>query len=86
MALEFVGIDPNTGDQQSPTVWVDPQAREIVLQGYTPSPGVAAECAATEVPGHAVGIPEGEAVIRMPASMTGLIRKACDALDALDVR
>ncbi|MFB7896143.1 hypothetical protein ACFC1B_07410 [Streptomyces xiamenensis] len=81
MALVFVGVDPSTGDQQSPTVWVDPQTREIVLQGYVPSPALMAECAATEIPGHAPGIPEGEAVIRMPARMVGLIREACDALD-----
>ncbi|MFD9515960.1 hypothetical protein [Streptomyces sp. NPDC059979] len=82
MALVFVGIDPSTGDKQSPTVWADLEQGELVLQGWKPSPELEAECAATEVPGHAKGIPEGEAVIRIPARMIDIIREACDALDA----
>ncbi|MFD9485053.1 hypothetical protein ACFWBX_13840 [Streptomyces sp. NPDC059991] len=81
MALLFVGIDPNTGDRQSPTVWVDRERRELVLQGWKPTPEIAAECAATEVPGHAKGIPDNEAVIRIPARMVRLIREACDAVE-----
>lgn len=86
MSLQFVGIDPNTGDKQSPTVWVDTDTRELVVQGWKPSPELEAECAATEVPGHAVGIPANEAVVRIPASMVHMIREACDALDGADVR
>lgn len=82
MPLVFVGIDPNTGDKQSPTVWADLENGELVLQGWKPGPELEAECAATEVPGHAVGIPEGEAVIRIPARMLNIIREACDVLDS----
>jgi hypothetical protein len=82
MALLFIGIDPSTGDKQSPAVWVDREENELVLQGWKPGPAVEAEC---EVPGHAVGIPDGEAVIRIPARMIGMIREACDALEP-DVR
>ncbi|MER6203501.1 hypothetical protein ABT234_39815 [Streptomyces sp. NPDC001586] len=82
MALVFVGIDPSTGDKQSPTVWADLEQGELVLQGWKSSPEVEAECAATEVPGHAKGIPEGEAVIRVPARMVHIIREVCDDLDA----
>ncbi|WP_129839756.1 hypothetical protein [Streptomyces sp. RFCAC02] len=81
MQLVFIGIDPNTGDKQSPTVWVDHDARELVLQGWKPDAALEEACAATEVPGHATGIPENEAVIRIPARMTDVIRKACDDLD-----
>ncbi len=80
MSLQFIGIDPDTGDKQSPTVWVDKEKRELVFQGWKPSPELEAEAAAFEVPGHAVGIPDNEAVIRIPASMVAMIRKACDAL------
>lgn len=38
MDLQFIGIDPNTGDGESPTVWVDQQAKELVLQGWKPGP------------------------------------------------
>jgi hypothetical protein len=45
-----------------------------------------AECAAFEVPGHARGIPDHEAVIRIPARMVSMIREACDAVERADVR
>lgn len=81
MSLQFIGIDPNTGEHESPTVWVDEEAQELVLQGWKPSPELEAQCAALELPGHAVGIPETEAVIRIPARMAPMIREACDVLD-----
>lgn len=86
MTLRFIGIDPKTGDKQSPTVWVDKDAQELVFQGWKPGPELEAECAATEVPGHAKGIPEGEAVIRIPARMVDMVREACDAVERADVR
>jgi hypothetical protein len=86
MALRFIGIDPNTGTGESPTVWVDQEKREFVFQGWKPDAATTAECAAFEVPGHAVGIPDHEAVIRIPASMVDMIRKACDVLDSAVVR
>ncbi|MFF1401175.1 hypothetical protein ACFVZD_46700 [Streptomyces sp. NPDC058287] len=86
MSLLFIGIAPNTGDKQSPTVWVDEEKREFVFQGWKPGPELEAECAAFEVPGHAVGIPDGEAVVRIPAHMVAMIREACDALERANVR
>ncbi|MFJ2002193.1 hypothetical protein [Streptomyces chartreusis] len=86
MSLLFIGIDPNTGDKQSPTVWVDQEKRELVFQGWKPNPELEAECASFEVPGHAQGIPENEAVIRIPARMAHMIREACDALERTDIR
>lgn len=81
MSLEFIGIDPNTGDGESPTVWVDQDTKELVLQGWKPGPELEAQCAAFEAPGHATGIPDHEAVIRIPARMVQMIREACDVLD-----
>ncbi|MFH9075140.1 hypothetical protein [Streptomyces alboflavus] len=86
MSLLFIGIDPETGDKQSPTVWVDQAKQEIVFQGWKPTPELASECAAFEVPGHAWGIPEGESVVRIPARMTHMIREACDAVERSDLR
>ncbi|MFE7612278.1 hypothetical protein ACWIG3_07170 [Streptomyces celluloflavus] len=86
MSLRFIGIDPETGGKASPTVWVDQETQELVLQGWKPSVELEAECAAFEVPGHAQGIPDGEAVIRMPARMAHLIREACDAVDRPHIR
>lgn len=81
VSLLFIGIDPNTGDDESPTVWVDQDKQELVLQGWKPDPTLEAECAAFTVPGHAVGIPEHEAVVRIPARMVPMIREACDAVE-----
>ncbi|MFF7360773.1 hypothetical protein [Streptomyces sp. NPDC008125] len=87
MPLLFIGIDPSTGDNESPTVWVDPASNELVLQGWKPSPELEAEAAAFTAPGHAVGIPESEAVVRIPARMVGMIREACDVVErAADVQ
>jgi hypothetical protein len=86
VSLQFIGIDPQTGDGESPTVWVDQDKRELVLQGLKPDETTLAECEGFEVPGHAVGIPDREAVIRIPARMVHMIREACDALDRADVQ
>ena len=86
MPLRFIGIDPDTGDHESPTVWVNQEKQELVLQGWEPDQATLAECAAFELPGHAKGIPAGEAVIRIPARMVPMIRKACDALDGATVQ
>lgn len=81
MALRFIGIDPETGQQGSPTVWIDEENAELVFQGWKPSAELEAECAGTEVPGHAVGIPDNEAVVRLPARMVAMIREACDVAE-----
>ncbi|GGV80533.1 hypothetical protein [Streptomyces thermoviolaceus] len=81
MSLRFIGIDPNTGQAESPTVWVDERKAELVIQGWKPDAQTEAECAAFELPGHAVGIPEHEAVVRIPARMIPILREACDAAE-----
>ncbi|MGW4236328.1 hypothetical protein ACWEJP_05675 [Streptomyces sp. NPDC004749] len=81
MPLRFIGIDPHTGEGESPTVWVDQEKRELVLQGWKAGPELTAECPAFEVPGHARGIPEHETLVRIPARMVRLIREACDAVE-----
>ncbi|MFD5749750.1 hypothetical protein [Streptomyces sp. NPDC127033] len=81
MPLLFIGIDPNTGSEESATIWVDLANREMIFQGRKPGPELTAECAATEVPGHAKGIPDHEAVVRIPARMVHMIREACDAIE-----
>jgi hypothetical protein len=86
MPLRFIGIDPQTGQGESPTVWVDESRGELVIQGWKPSPETEAECAATEVPGHAVGIPVHEQVVRVPARMVSILREACDVAEAARLR
>lgn len=86
MTLRFIGIDPNTGTGESPTVWVDSSNNDLVIQGWKLTPELEAQCAAFDVPGHAVGIPEHEAVVRIPARMVPILREACDAAERTQLR
>ncbi|WP_030673440.1 hypothetical protein [Streptomyces sp. NRRL B-1347] len=81
MALRFIGIDPDTGQQGSPTIWVDEVRREFVFQGLRPDTELEQQCAAFEVPGHAPGIPSHEAVVRVPFRMVAMLREACDVAE-----
>ncbi len=78
MALTFIGIDPNTGDNQCPAVWVDTESDpepELVIQGWLADEETWAECLKNSPK------PDTEAVIRIPARMVPLIRKACDVAE-----
>ncbi|WP_342673558.1 hypothetical protein [Streptomyces sp. AmelKG-D3] len=79
--LEFVGIDPETGQSGSPTVWVEPETRDIVMQSYTADEATREACVRNTAPGHARGIPDHETVVRIPARMVPTLRKACDAAE-----
>lgn len=81
MPLEFIGIDPETGQNGSPTAWVDPDNADIVLQSYTADEATRRECIENTAPGHAPGIPDHESVIRIPVHLVPLLRKACDAAE-----
>ncbi|MFF6825065.1 hypothetical protein [Streptomyces longwoodensis] len=85
MSLRFIGIDPNTGQGESPTVWVDESKGELVIQGWKPDTSTEAECASFETPGHAIGIPAHEQVVRVPARMAGILREACDVLERAEL-
>jgi len=86
MRLQFVGIDPNTGSEGSPTVWVDEDSADLVIQGWRPDSEIETACAEWEVPGHAKGIPPHEAVVRIPARMVSIVREACDVAEAAELR
>ncbi|MFI6334119.1 hypothetical protein [Streptomyces sp. NPDC050535] len=79
MNIKFVGIDPDTDDDGCPTVWVDTEAADLLIQSYTADDASTARCDALS-PARAP-IPSGETVIRIPKRMIPLIRKACDELD-----
>ncbi|MGW4378352.1 hypothetical protein [Kitasatospora sp. NPDC004531] len=79
MELRFVGIDPETQGGGSPTIWLDEENREIVIQGWRADDGLNASISKTSwAPGHDAGIPDHEVVNRIPARMVPLLRKACD--------
>ena len=83
MPLQFIGIDPRTEQGDSPTVWAETEKQELLIQGWTATPEEVARCYAEggTAPGHAVGVPEHETIIRIPARMAPILRKALDALE-----
>ncbi|MEU3422735.1 MULTISPECIES: hypothetical protein [Streptomyces] len=81
MRLEFIGIDPDTLKNGSPTVWVDGVNADIVIQSYTADEETRGECARNTAPGHAQGIPDHETVIRVPARLVPMLREACDVAE-----
>ncbi|MEU8891412.1 hypothetical protein [Streptomyces sp. NPDC048442] len=82
MELRFIGIDPNTGGEGSPTVWVEEESADLVVQGETADELLNALTGGTEwVPGHALGVPAHETVVRIPARMVPILRRACDAAE-----
>lgn len=79
MAVEFVGIDPDTDREHCPTVWADIEGQELLLQGWKPGADTQAQC---EECSPAIGpVPDSEAIVRIPARMIPMIRKACDAVE-----
>lgn len=82
MDLQFIGIDPNTGGEGSPMVLVEEESADLVLQGIKAEEALEALVGGTEwVTGHTTGIPGHETVIRIPARMVPILRKACDVAE-----
>ncbi|MFG3495296.1 hypothetical protein [Streptomyces sp. NPDC047928] len=82
MELAFIGIDPNTGGEGSPTVWVDNETADLVLQGEEADALLKARLSEKAwVAGHAAGIPAHETIIRIPARMVPILREACDVAE-----
>ncbi|MET9508333.1 hypothetical protein ABZX62_07610 [Streptomyces flavidovirens] len=80
MALRFIAKDPNTNGENCPTVWVDEERGEFVIQGWKADEATQAECLT-------VGpIPDTETVLRLPVRMAGVLREACDAAERADLR
>ena len=79
MALRFIDIDPNTPNGGSPTVWLEDEKAEIVIQGLLPDREMHRTISETEwVEGHEIGVPSHEGVVRLPVRMIPILRKACD--------
>lgn len=81
MALRFIGIDPNTGDSNCPSIWIDERDGSIVLQGWeVTDPGERSEIAARSP------ILDHERIIRIPSRMRHLLMEACSDPGPDDVR
>ncbi|MFB8202854.1 hypothetical protein [Kitasatospora purpeofusca] len=79
MTIRFVGIDPETGQGNSPTVWVDEGNGDLLVQTYVADEAsIDGVLAAGHGPDHENTIPAHEGVFRIPARMVPILRKACD--------
>ncbi len=70
MRLRFVGKDPESGDHGCPSVWVDEEKAELVIQGWKADEKLESECLKSGP------IPDHEAIVRLPARMIPLLLEA----------
>lgn len=80
MTLRFFGKDPETNGDHCPTVWLDEEKQEFVIQGWKADEVLQAQCLVTGP------IPDTEAVVRLPLRMATQIREALDAAERAPVR
>ncbi|ASU86016.1 hypothetical protein CDO52_03940 [Nocardiopsis gilva YIM 90087] len=77
MELKFLGIYPDTPDDGSPTIWLDKDTGDLVIQSYKADEATVRECQRVgSVPGHSTDVPEHETVVRLPANMLQFIPRS----------
>ena len=77
MALEFIGIDPETGGDHCPAVFIDEETGDFLLQGWT----VTDPDTLAAIAGHSP-IADNESVVRLPARMRAMILEALNGQGA----
>ncbi|MGV9267677.1 hypothetical protein ACWDRR_23800 [Kitasatospora sp. NPDC003701] len=80
MPLRFIAKDEKSGDHGSPTVWVDPETRDFIIQGWKIDPETTADCLT-----HGA-IPDHEAVVRIPARMAKVLKEALNVAELDQLR
>ncbi|MET7976710.1 hypothetical protein ABZW44_27430 [Streptomyces mirabilis] len=74
MALRFLGIWPNTPDDGSPTIWVEEETGDLIIQSWKADDETVRKAQEIgSVPGHSTDVPDHETVIRLPANMLQFI-------------
>ncbi|WP_184829792.1 hypothetical protein [Jiangella mangrovi] len=70
MTLKFLGIIPDTPGNNSPTIWLEEETGDLVIQSYTADSATVQEAQRVgSIPGHGTDIPPHESMIRLPAVM-----------------
>ena len=71
MTLVFAGIDPDTGGDNCPAVFIDDETGDLIFQGWTVTdPKMLADVAK-----HSP-IADDESVVRLPARMREIVQEA----------
>ncbi|MGW7007402.1 hypothetical protein ACWGCW_32520 [Streptomyces sp. NPDC054933] len=59
MTLKFLGIYPNTPDDGSPTIWLDEENGDLVIQSYIADEATIRACQDVgSIPGHSTDVPD----------------------------
>ena len=83
MQLTFLGIDPGSPDDGSPTIWRDEESGDLVIQSYRADEETLRRCREVgSIPGHSTDVPAHETVIRLPARMLQFIPREVTVGDA----
>jgi hypothetical protein len=70
MKLRFLGIIPNTPDTDSPTIWLDEDSGDLLIQSYRATEEEVKACQEIgSIPGHSTEVPDHEVIIRLPKVM-----------------
>ena len=70
MKLRFLGIIPNTPDTDSPTIWLDEDSGDLLIQSYRATEEEVRACQEIgSIPGHSTDVPNHEVIIRLPRIM-----------------
>jgi hypothetical protein len=72
MPLRFIGKDPESPNNGSPTVWLDEEDGSLVIQGWK----IADERTMSEITA-AKPVPDHETVVRVPVRMAAFLMEAC---------
>ncbi|MEV6669195.1 hypothetical protein [Streptomyces sp. NPDC051162] len=76
MTLKFLGIIPNTPDTDSPTIWLDQETGDLLIQSYRATEEEVKACQEIgSIPGHSTDVPDHETIIRLPKVMLQYIPK-----------
>ncbi|KUL47861.1 hypothetical protein ADL22_09750 [Streptomyces sp. NRRL F-4489] len=79
MQLRFLGIIPNTPVDDSPTIWVDDDTGDLLIQSYKATEDEVKACQEVgSIPGHSTNVPDHETIIRLPAVMLKYIPQSED--------
>jgi hypothetical protein len=74
MILRFLGIDPESPIDGSPTLWLDEETGDVLIQSYKATEEEVRACQDVgSVPGHSTVVPDHEGILRLPAAMLQFI-------------
>jgi hypothetical protein len=72
VTLRFIGVDPDSPNNGSPTVWLDDADGSGVIQGWK----ITDERTMSEITA-AKPVPDHETVVRVPERMASFLMEAC---------